>query len=114
MEDPPDWQDRRRIILNRDGHRCQRCGAKSLPSNEVALDVHHVRPRSRGGTHALENLEPLCQQCHAKRHPGNSELAERANLPPFLLRLVLLPLSIVQTVLQPGETRQRPVEVTSL
>lgn len=95
---PPDWQDRRRIVLNRDDHRCAGCGRKSIPSNELKLDIHHVTPKSEGGSHALDNLEPLCPNCHSREHPGNRELYERSDLPPFVVRLVLVPLATILQV----------------
>jgi len=45
---------------------CQNC-RKSR--SEVQLNVHHVVPVSRGGSHARENLCVLCSQCHAAAHP---------------------------------------------
>ena len=36
---------------------CARCG-------DAANEVDHIRPLSRGGDHALENLQSLCRGCH--------------------------------------------------
>ncbi len=51
---------RRRAVLARDGHRCTTpgCGAKHF------LEVHHIVPRSRGGTNHESNLITLCSSCH--------------------------------------------------
>ena len=46
-----------------DGHRCTRCGATAGP-----LHVHHRRPVSAGGNHALWNLVTLCVMCHEAVH----------------------------------------------
>lgn len=65
----------RKEVLARDGHRCQApdCGRTRF------LEVHHVRPRSRGGGHRPENLITLCGSCHRLWHEkGLSRISERA------------------------------------
>jgi len=57
------WQQNRKRALRRDRARCQECGQKAF-----RVHVHHKVPRSRGGTHDLENLVTLCPGCHADRH----------------------------------------------
>lgn len=49
-------------ILLRDHFRCQECGYYKH------LEVHHIVPRSKGGTDDSENLVTLCQRCHGKKH----------------------------------------------
>ena len=44
----------RRVVLERDGWRCQKCGSFKY------LDVHHMRRRSALGDDAEENLITLC------------------------------------------------------
>ncbi len=53
---------------------CERCFdvGKLTPVQEV----HHIRPLSKGGTHAEENLMSLCKSCHTKLH---FELGDRKN-----------------------------------
>lgn len=46
------------------GCKCEVCGF----SNPHALDVHHVRPVSEGGTDEIENLACLCKNCHGLVH----------------------------------------------
>ncbi len=41
---------------------CECCSQRGL------LHVHHIRPLSRGGTNALENLRLLCSACHSREH----------------------------------------------
>jgi len=41
---------------------CQLCG-KILTSKTVTVD--HIVPVAKGGTNALENLQPLCQHCNS-------------------------------------------------
>jgi 5-methylcytosine-specific restriction endonuclease McrA len=52
----------RRVILERDGWRCQQCG--SLRN----LDVHHMIRRSALGDDAEANLITLCRECHHTLH----------------------------------------------
>ena len=48
--------------LHQHGWRCARChGSKRL-------QIHHRRYRSHGGTHQVDNLEPLCWDCHKVVH----------------------------------------------
>jgi 5-methylcytosine-specific restriction endonuclease McrA len=49
-------------VLERDGWRCQECGALEN------LQVHHLKPRSRLGDDAVTNLVTLCAVCHGKIH----------------------------------------------
>ena len=57
---PPDWNERRRAVLNRDRCRCAICGG----SLKTHSDIHHIVHRSRGGCHHWTNLASLCHKCH--------------------------------------------------
>ena len=50
------------IVLERYGWRCSRC------HEAKPLQIHHRCFRSHGGTHDLENLEPVCMDCHREIH----------------------------------------------
>ena len=54
----------RAVVLARDQYRCQApgCGRTSF------LEIHHVVPRSEGGTNRPENLVTLCGRCHHFAH----------------------------------------------
>jgi 5-methylcytosine-specific restriction endonuclease McrA len=54
----------RRAVLARDRHRCRApgCGRTRF------LEVHHLKPRSRGGTNDPANLITLCAACHRLWH----------------------------------------------
>jgi 5-methylcytosine-specific restriction endonuclease McrA len=52
----------RNQVLERDGWRCQDCGAMK------DLQVHHMKPRSQLGGDVVHNLITLCANCHGKRH----------------------------------------------
>lgn len=53
------WRKLRRIVLA-ESPICNHCGAP-------AVDVDHIIPLSRGGTHDRENLQPLCHACHSRK-----------------------------------------------
>jgi uncharacterized protein YjcR len=42
--------------------RCSRC------RKTKRLQIHHRQYRSHGGTHRIENLEPVCSDCHRLIH----------------------------------------------
>jgi len=62
----------RQSVVERDDHECQECGV-SLTLDEYdegpTAHVHHIVPKSEGGSDAEENLVTLCPSCHADRHP---------------------------------------------
>ncbi len=45
-------------------------GAKCAVCGDYFTDVHHVIPRSYGGADELNNLVPLCKNCHHEAHRG--------------------------------------------
>lgn len=51
----------RRVVLARDGHRCQYCGS----TRHLTLD--HVIPRSRGGGTSWENVVTSCYPCNTRK-----------------------------------------------
>jgi len=50
-------------ILLRIGKGCSNCGW-----NESSCDLHHILPRSKGGSDLNENLTVLCPNCHRLAH----------------------------------------------
>jgi 5-methylcytosine-specific restriction endonuclease McrA len=60
---PENWDEITAKVRARDGHKCGNCGSTTN------LDVHHIVPKSRGGTNELSNLRTLCHDCHKKIHP---------------------------------------------
>ena len=53
----------------RDGYKCQCCGKK-----DCRLEVHHLLPRSKGGSDKLANLITLCSDCHHLAHSSKEQL----------------------------------------
>jgi 5-methylcytosine-specific restriction endonuclease McrA len=57
----------RNLAMERDGWRCVRCGSFRN------LQAHHKVHRGLGGANRLdvpENLETICNACHARIHGG--------------------------------------------
>lgn len=61
----------RRMIHERDGHKCGYCGSYS------DLSIDHVMPRSRGGGDTWENMVTACFSCNSKK---GSKTPEEANM----------------------------------
>ena len=51
-----------RLALQIHDWRCARCRSRR------PLQIHHRKYRSHGGTHQVENLEPVCWDCHRVIH----------------------------------------------
>lgn len=49
-------------VISRHGAVCHYCGAE-----DVALQLDHVIPRSRGGSDLPENLVPACKPCNTSK-----------------------------------------------
>jgi hypothetical protein len=62
---PPDWDLRRRKLVEARGRSCSRCGRQ-----KGDMHAHHRVPVSKGGHHKPDNLELLCSKCHSRRHGG--------------------------------------------
>ena len=52
----------RKAIYRRDGYRCALCDSTKY------IQIHHIIPRSCGGTDHPHNLITLCADCHAAAH----------------------------------------------
>lgn len=78
------WEDTRRLVLARDAFKCVSCSTK-LKSRDA--DVHHLLPRSMGGSDELSNLVTLCDGCHAAHHPNLAGGLARRAIEPWAIRL---------------------------
>ncbi len=56
----------RKEILERDGHKCQYCGADLIELEKDGFPAHvdHIKPRRSGGRHNPENLVACCWKCN--------------------------------------------------
>jgi hypothetical protein len=61
-------------VLARDNWTCCSCG-RSPKEQGIALEVDHIKPRSKGGTDDLSNLQTLCKKCNVgKSNRDNTDL----------------------------------------
>jgi hypothetical protein len=51
----------RGTVFKRDGFACVLCGASER------LSIDHIKPWSRGGTNAMDNLQTLCLSCNSTK-----------------------------------------------
>ena len=72
----------REYLLLKWKHQCTYCQVKDVP-----LQVEHIVPRSKGGTHRISNLCIACERCNQKK--ANRPLAEFLKSKPDLLDRVL-------------------------
>ena len=63
---PENWAEISDSVRDRDGNKCVICGREGY-----LLHVHHVKPRSEGGSDYPSNLVSVCATCHAKAHGGH-------------------------------------------
>ncbi len=63
----------RRVVLARDGYRCQYCGS----TRHLTLD--HVIPRSRGGSTSWDNVVTSCAPCNTRK---GAKLPHEADMTP--------------------------------
>ena len=67
-----DWPRVRRVIFERDGGFCMKCG-KQVDKNDYHVD--HIIPISAGGQEwDLENLELSCARCNLSKGAKTEEV----------------------------------------
>jgi len=99
------WKKMKRAVLRRNRHRCQDCGEEfgrkrrkifdpTLQQGRggyswESLEVHHIIPRSEGGSDHPGNLKTLCPSCHMKYtiQQSTERAADRRNSAAFLQAL---------------------------
>lgn len=81
------WKETRLEVLKRDKYRCLSCG---IGVTSAQADIHHVLPRSRGGSDELSNLITLCDGCHAAQHPNQAAVLARGLFYKWTYRLAKL------------------------
>ena len=56
------WRCIRRVVLERDGYRCCKCGKAG------SLEIDHIVPLNQGcDPWARDNLQSLCRGCHIRK-----------------------------------------------
>lgn len=58
-----DWRMLKADVITRDNYTCQMCKTY-FGHNLLALTIHHIKPRKRGGSNSQKNLISLCGRCH--------------------------------------------------
>lgn len=82
------YQQIRRAVLDRDNYTCQDCGNSILhrsyneKTDPITLHVHHIVPKSSGGSDNPTNLLTLCQSCHQDRHSHHQRTFPEEKNPP--------------------------------
>jgi hypothetical protein len=71
----------REYVLLKWNHACAYCGASSVP-----LELDHVIPLSRGGSHRESNRVPACHRCNQRK--GNRSIEEFLRKRPAVLRRI--------------------------
>ena len=75
------WKRIRLQVLRRDAYTCAYCG-------DVADQVDHVHPKSKGGEDTLDNLVAACKRCnYAKRDKTDIFLAGTSTPPDLCERI---------------------------
>lgn len=54
----------RKFLLERDGHKCMRCGNSEWQGKPIVLTMHHIN--GLGHDNRMENCQILCWNCHAQ------------------------------------------------
>jgi len=61
-------------ILRKAGNRCELCG---VSSKVTQIDVDHIKPRAKGGSNDISNLQALCRKCNSeKRDRDDTDFGE--------------------------------------
>ena len=86
----------RRVVLARDGYRCQYCGS----TRHLTLD--HVIPRSRGGVTSWDNVVTSCAPCNTRKgaklpHEVDMAPAKTPRAPTLTDFLVASPLEVPES-----------------
>lgn len=61
-------------LLEKYGYKCLKCG-KQAP--DIVLSIDHVVPIAKGGSNTIENVQPLCTRCNAKKFTKIIDYRER-------------------------------------
>ena len=68
------FENVKQYVRERDNYTCQICKAgQDKNKKNVPIEVHHITPRSKGGSNKPDNLISLCKTCHKKVHMNNND-----------------------------------------
>ena len=80
-------------MLNRDANTCAYCG-------DVATEVDHVYPKSKGGEDTLDNLVAACRRCNILKKDKTDVFLGTGSTPPAF------PFKISPIQTSPDKSRQ--------
>jgi hypothetical protein len=72
----PEWQERRRLRLEQDNHRCQ---ARLSGCSNLATQVHHLTYESWGNEPLFE-LVSVCRSCHEQISSRKGQIQRRSEV----------------------------------
>ncbi|NEP27839.1 group II intron reverse transcriptase/maturase [Moorena sp. SIO3I6] len=78
----PEMTSQKGKLLKRQEGKCSHCGLTFR--DEDSLEIHHITPRSQGGTDKLNNLELLHLHCHDKKHETKIAIKHQKSNPSEL------------------------------
>lgn len=67
------FENAKQYVRERDNYTCQICKEKLTDKRHVIIEVHHIIPRSKGGSNKPDNMISLCHCCHKKVHENNND-----------------------------------------
>ena len=73
----------REYLLEKWQRQCAYCGASNVP-----LQIEHIHPRARGGTHRVSNLTVACELCNVKK--GTQDIKDFLRNKPDVLKKILV------------------------
>ena len=75
-----EWEIARKAAIARDHGLCQPCLRRDRATPFDAVD--HIKPKSQGGTDDAENLQCICNDCHAAKTAAEAAKAKGYASPP--------------------------------
>lgn len=93
------WKKLRLIVLRRDSYTCAYC-------SDVATEVDHVHPRSKGGSDDIDNLVACCRTCNIRKKDKTDFFLNGNSTPPVFPRH---PSPKQSKLVQNGHTQSKPM-----
>lgn len=73
VKSPPLTASQKRELERKAGFKCELCGRGT---KDFKPDVHHIKPKAKGGSNRESNLIVLCPTCHRRVHDGRVSQAD--------------------------------------
>lgn len=68
----------RKIVRKECNYSCQICH-KQDDKNNPTFQIHHIQPKSEGGTDEKDNLTLLCPDCHKAIHGIRTQESDKSS-----------------------------------